>query len=292
MSMLEPSLSLFDLSPGKLVARRYEVVRAHRQGGLSAAFEVRDREAGERCELQIFPAALFEGESQAQRFAESWSAWTRVRSRAVLRVREVLALGGASLVLITDFPEGEPLRARLNEKKRLAPAEALRLGVAVLGGLEAVHAHGLVHGDIKPYTIHVNGEGAGLTALLVDGGITSGLWAAKHLGEKTALIGTPYYAPIEQFGGESPNVQSDVYNVAAVLFECIAGVLPWRGSSFLEVFQAKLDKRPPLLRRAAPDLDVDPSLEEAIAIGCLADRAQRYATARAFRERLEGLLAE
>ena len=288
--MSDQPLSVYDLTPGRLVASRYEVVRPHRQGGLSAAFEVRDQETKERCELQLFPAALFEAAGQTQEFSASWAPWKRIKSPSVLRVREILPLGSSSLILITDFPEGDSLRARLNARKRLPVGDVVRLGVQVLEGLEAIHAHGLVHGDIKPYTIHVRGDGTGLRPVLVDGGITPGLWSAKHLGEKTALIGTPYYAPVEQFGGDSPTVQSDVYNVAAVLFESIAGTLPWRGASFLEVFQAKLDKRPPSLRRTAPDLKVEEGLEEAIATGCLAERSGRYATAREFRERLSGFL--
>ena len=290
--MSEQPLSVYDLTQGRIVAKRFEVVRPHRQGGLSTAFEVRDRETDDRCEMQLFPSGLFEAEGQAQEFSASWSPWKRVRSPSVLRVREIVPLGGSSLILITDFPEGDALRARLNARKRLPVGDVVRLGVQVLEGLEEIHAHGLVHGDIKPYTIHVRGDGAGLRPTLVDGGITPGLWSAKHLGEKTALIGTPYYAPVEQFGGDSPTVQSDVYNVAAVLFESIAGTLPWRGVSFLEVFQAKLDKRPPSLRRTAPDLKVDEGLEEAIATGCLAERSGRYATAREFRDRLAEFLPE
>lgn len=290
--MSDHPLSVYDLTQGRIVAKRFEVVRPHRQGGLSTAFEVRDRETDDRCEMQLFPAGLFEAEGQAQEFSATWAPWKRVKSPSVLRVREIVPLGASSLILITDFPEGDALRARLNARKRLPVGDVVRLGVQVLEGLEAVHAHGLVHGDIKPYTIHVSGDGAGLRPTLVDGGITPGLWSAKHLGEKTALIGTPYYAPVEQFSGDSPTVQSDVYNVAAVLFESIAGTLPWRGVSFLEVFQAKLDKRPPSLRRAAPDLKVEEGLDEAIATGCLAERTGRYATAREFRDRLAEYLPE
>jgi serine/threonine-protein kinase len=280
-------LTVFDLVPGKLVADRYEILRAHRQGGLSAAFEVVDKASGERCELQLFPSALFEGDAQAQDFVAAWEPWRRVASDAVLPVREIVALGDSTLLLITDFPAGDSLRSVLNARKRLESSEVVSLGVQLLGGLAEVHAHGLVHGDIKPYTIEITGRGASLRARLVDGGITPGLWTAKHLGEKTALIGTPFYAPIEQFGGDSPDVQSDVYNLAAVLFECLAGVLPWRGVSFLEVFQAKLDKSKPSVRKLAPDLDVDPALDDAIATGCLAEKRRRYATARGFLERLQ-----
>ncbi|MEM7308306.1 MAG: serine/threonine-protein kinase [Planctomycetota bacterium] len=288
--MSSESLTVYDLQPGKVVGGRYEVVSAHRQGGLSTAFEVRDTESDERCEMQLFPGALFDGDAQIHDFSASWNPWKRVESAAVLRVRDILALGDATLVLVSDFPSGDSLRAVLNSRKHLPLEDAVRFGVQLLEGLVEIHAHGLVHGDIKPYTIHISGEGGDAQAVLVDGGITPGLWTAKDLGDKTALIGTPYYAPVEQFGGDSPDVQSDIYNVATVLFECIAGLLPWNGTSFLEVFQAKLDKTPPSLRKRMPELDIDPELEAAIVTGCLADKKQRYATAKSFVERLRPFL--
>jgi serine/threonine-protein kinase len=142
-----------------------------------------------------------------------------------------------------------------------------------------------VHGDVKPHTIQVD-EHKSLRVVLADGGITPGLWSAKHLGEKTALIGTPFYAPIEQFGGESPNVQSDIYNVATVLFEITTGTIPWKGKSFIEVFQSKLEKRPPAMKSRAPKVEVPAALEDAIAGGLMADKSERYATADEFRKQL------
>lgn len=282
------ALSLYDLSPGKVIADRYEIVGTHRQGGLSTAFEVTDGEDDKRYEMQVFPAAML-GIDEAQDFSASLQPWKRVESDYVLRVREILNLGPSLLVLVTDFPEGESLRIRLNREQHLERADVVRIGCQLLEGLVSIHAHGLVHGDIKPYTIHVKGSGGEIRVLLVDGGVTPGLWSAKHLGEKTALIGTPYYAPVEQFGGESPDVQSDVYNVATVLFECATGTLPWPGDSFLDVFQAKLDKRPPSMSARAPDVELDSELEQAVVTGCLADRSERYATAQDFLARLSAL---
>jgi serine/threonine protein kinase len=164
----------------------------------------------------------------------------------------------------------------------------LRIGQQLLDGLSAIHAADLVHGDIKPHTIHVDPDKK-LATLLVDGGITPALWSVKHLGDKTALIGTPYYAPVEQFGGESPDVQSDIYNVATVLFELVTGVLPWKGKSFLEVFQAKLDKQLPSMKHCAPKVAVPAGLEEAFAGGLAADKGQRYASVDEFRARLKAV---
>jgi len=281
--------SIYDMIPDKVIHGRYRVVGAHRQGGLSAAFVADDETSGDRVELQFFPSALFEDAIQARDFAAGWEGWKRIQSDSVLTVREVIALGGTSLMLVTDLPVGSSLRKRIDEVERMEPSVVLAIARQLLSGLAEVHSHGEIHGDIKPHTIHVEGEGEDVRAQLVDGGVTPGLWTAKNLGDQTALIGTPYYAPIEQFGGESPDVLSDIYNVATVLFELATGVLPWSGKSFLEVFQAKLDRSAPSMRDRAPGVSVPEEMEAAIVAGMMADRNERYSTAQRFLEALEGV---
>ena len=283
--MPEP-LTLYDVVPGKIIADRYEVVGAHRQGGFSTAFEVVDRSDQTRCELQLFPSALFESSEQAKQFRERLAPWREIDTPNVLRVLEILDVDSENLALITAFPGGESLRRRLNRDKILTRDEVLAIGRGLLSGLADIHGRDLVHGDIKPYTIDVVGSGGELVPALVDGGVTPGLWMAKDLGDKTQLIGTPFYAPIEQFGGDAPDVRSDIYNVAVVLYECITGVLPWPGTNMLEVFQLKLQD-PPAMRTRAADIQVDGELESVIRQGCLADRRKRYESAAAFLDALE-----
>jgi serine/threonine protein kinase len=286
--MTAQPLTLFDIVPGKRLSDRFTVVGPHRQGGFSTAFEVSEDENEARLELQLFPSGLFDGPEQASEFINGFSPWTNVESPAVAACIEVLDLGADALALISNFPKGESLRQRLKANGPLAHDEVLALGTHLLQGLVEIHGRNLVHGDIKPYTIHVDGVGAELSAQMVDGGVTPGLWAAKDLGEKTALIGTPYYAPIELFGGDSPDVSSDIYNVATVLFECATGVLPWAAKNFLQVFQAKLQDPPSMMMRA-PDVEVDADLESAIRQGMLTDRKNRYGTASSFLLALEEL---
>ena len=287
--MAMKSLSLFDLAPGKLLLDRFKILKTNRMGGMSTTFAVDDPKSKGSREIQVFPAALFEGVEQAHDFAEAMKAWKKVDSKHVLPTREVHALEDGTILFVTDLPAGETMRTWHKEGVALPPSEVVAIGVQLLDGLSKIHAEGLVHGDIKPHTIHVEAGKKGLRVMLVDGGITPALWAAKHLGDKTALIGTPFYAPVEQFGGESPDVQSDVYNVATALYELAAGVLPWRGKSFLEVFQAKLEKRPPSMRSRAPKSDVPLELEAVIEGGLMADKKERYADAKTFKKKLEGL---
>jgi serine/threonine-protein kinase len=276
----------YGIAPGQRIDGRYDVVGPNRQGGLSVAFEVKDA-SGKPFEMQHFPAALFESEDQAREFAASWEPWKSIGSSAVLAVRDVLVLDGAGLMLVTDLPPGRPLRDQLAEEPRLAPEDAVALGRRLLEGLVQIHERGLVHGDVKPNTIFVRGTAPGREAVMVDGGVTAGLWLAKDLGDKTALIGTPYYAPAEQFGGDCPDVQSDLYNVATVMFEVIAGRLPWTGANFLQVFQAKIAKEVPSLRAAVgPDALVSEALDDAIGGGLRADPRKRYETANEFLDAL------
>ena len=280
---------IVDLSPGSILGGRYRIVGPRRQGGLYAALEARSLEDDERCELQLFPAALFDRSHQVAEFARDLEPWRDVDSPWVVRVREVLTLDPSHLALVTEFPRGESLRQRLDAEQRFEPGYALPLGMRLLEGLMSIHERGLVHGDVKPSAIHVQDGADGPRPTILDGGVTPSLWRAKGMGDKTALIGTPYYAPIEQFGGDAPDIRSDIYNVATVLYECLTGVLPWPGKTFLEVFQAKLHKTPPAMSKRAPKVKVDPRLESAIVRGCMGDRNQRYASALEFREALAEL---
>ncbi|MCB9903205.1 MAG: protein kinase [Planctomycetes bacterium] len=229
---------------------------------------------------------MFESVEQSSGFAARMQAWAAIDSPHVLKVREGQCLADGTVLLVTDFPAGTCLREWLNEEKRMDPARVRGLGLELLDGLRTIHGAGAVHGDVKPNTIFIGKPGA---SQLVDGGITSGLWESKHLGDKTALIGTPFYAPVEQFGGESPDVRSDVYNVATVLYELCTGVVPWPGKSFLEVFQSKLQSRPPRMAERAPGVSVPAALEEAIVGGLIAEARDRYASAEKFAQQLEAV---
>lgn len=276
--MTPKALSLFDLAPGKLLLDRYKILRTNRMGGMSTTFVVDDPETKSTLEVQVFPAALFEAKKVAADFADEMSAWTKVDSKHVLAARQVEALPDGTILYVTEMPPGTSLREWRKEGTAIEPARVVEIGLQLVAGLDEIHQRELVHGDIKPHTIHIEDKKK-LRVTLVDGGITPALWSAKHLGDKTALIGTPFYAPVEQFGGESPDVQSDIYNVATVLYELACGVLPWKGKSFLEVFQGKLEKRPPSMRSRAPKCEVPADLEAAIVGGLMADKKERYGDA-------------
>ncbi|MEZ5977872.1 MAG: protein kinase [Planctomycetota bacterium] len=205
----------------------------------------------------------------------------------MLSVRAIV-VDGPNAYVATDLPRGENLRAIADRRfadARLTPTACAPSASNSRARSKDVHAAGLVHGDLKPSAVFVDGD----RVVLADGGGTPSLWTAKHLGERTALIGTPYYAPIEQFGGEAPDAGSDVYNLATLLFEMACGAQPWAGRSFLEVFQAKLAAEPPTIASRAPKARVPRELEAVLRRGLHADAQRRYPSAAALRKALEAL---
>jgi len=284
--MTEPMPLAAALAPGRVVAERYELEEPHRQGGLSVAFTAGDRTNGDACEVQAFSAGLFDGAEQAQQFARDFEGWKRLDTPRVARVREVVVEGPTAFVAC-DLPAGDSLRTLLDRRgdESVGVARVVEIGREAALALEELHAAGLVHGDLKPSAVWIDGP----RVTLVDGGTTPSLWTAKGMGERTALIGTPYYAPIEQFGGEAPDTNSDVYNLCTLLFEVATGVQPFAGSNFLEVFQSKLAPEPPTFAQRRPGLEGRGPLEQVIRRGLFADAKRRYASARQLRTALESL---
>ncbi|MFT5052502.1 MAG: serine/threonine protein kinase [Chlamydiales bacterium] len=280
--MTGSKLNLFDLAPGKVLLDRFRILRPHRQAGMSAAFEVESTADGRKLELQVFLGNLFEDAAQAGEFAQRLEPWKAIEASEVVKLLELTLLDDGTLVYVSEFPSGKSLREVLAEGNTLSVDATMALATSLFAGLEEIHGAGLVHGDIKPESIYFDPEAG--TAKLVDGGITPGMWAAKHLGTRTALIGTPFYAPLEQFTGDSPDDISDLYSVATVLYEAVAGVLPWSGQSFIEVFQSKMTKTPPAMSVRAPGARVPTDLERAIAKGMMGARAERYGSVDEFRE--------
>ena len=107
------AFSLFQLAPGMTILDRYEIKSANRQGSMSAAFQATDTSDGGACELQAFPAGLFENEEQSEEFAASMSGWKGVDSDAVLCIRSVEVLEDNSILVVTDLPTGDSLRDAL-----------------------------------------------------------------------------------------------------------------------------------------------------------------------------------
>src|SRR5689334_7871924 len=187
------------------------------------------------------------------------------------------------LYYVMPFVEGETLRRRLEREKMLPVDEAVRFGALVASALDYAHGHGVIHRDLKPENILIH---AG-QPLIADFGIALAVSNAggTRITQTGVSLGTPQYMSPEQAAGDKAvDGRTDIYSLAAVLYEMIAGEPPHSGNSAQAIFAKLLTTEPPPLssvRRTVPT-NVSDAVEKALATL----PADRFQSAQQFGEAL------
>ncbi|MDH6434838.1 serine/threonine-protein kinase [Streptomyces sp. SAI-144] len=166
------------------------------------------------------------------RFVQERTALLGLEHPHVVSVRD-LVVDGNDLALVMDLVRGTDLRTRLDREKRLAPEAAVAIVADVADGLAAAHAKGVVHRDVKPENILLDmqgplGPGGSHPALLTDFGVAKLIDSPRRT-RATKIIGTPDYLAPEIVEGLPPRASVDIYALATVLYELLAGFTPFGG---------------------------------------------------------------
>ncbi|MFF0096928.1 serine/threonine-protein kinase [Streptomyces canus] len=166
------------------------------------------------------------------RFVQERTALLGLEHPHVVSVRD-LVVDGNDLALVMDLVRGTDLRTRLDREKRLAPEAAVAIVADVADGLAAAHAKGVVHRDVKPENILLDmqgslGPGGAHPALLTDFGVAKLIDSPRRT-RATKIIGTPDYLAPEIVEGLPPRASVDIYALATVLYELLAGFTPFGG---------------------------------------------------------------
>jgi serine/threonine-protein kinase len=222
---------------------RYVVGPATSAGKVVSTYEARDLRDGLQVELHVVRGMALTG-------AESFLAtMERVAAFAHPNVTPLVDFGVTpdALFYATARVEGSSLRERLTRERPLPVDEALRVAREVAAALDGAHGAGIVHGDLRPKHVTLTLRGASLAGL----GVVQALGAAQggHGPERTGVtIGAPAYLSPEQLSGDaSADTRSDIYSWGCMLYEMLAGELPFTGSS-QSVIARKLTQQAPSVR--------------------------------------------
>ncbi|WP_372349407.1 serine/threonine-protein kinase [Streptomyces sp. KL116D] len=166
------------------------------------------------------------------RFVQERTALLSLDHARVVGVRD-LVVDGNDLALVMDLVRGTDLRTRLDRERRLAPEAAVAIAADVADALSAAHAAGIVHRDVKPENVLLDmqgplGPGGAHPALLTDFGIAKLIDTPRRT-RATKIIGTPDYLAPEIIEGLPPRAAVDIYALATVLYELLAGFTPFGG---------------------------------------------------------------
>ena len=170
---------------------------------------------------------------------------------------------------------------------RLPVRQALELALAVADGLAFAHDHGLVHRDVKPQNVLLSSEGE---VKVTDFGIARSLHVEHGVTQTGTVLGTGEYLAPEQASGKPVSPATDVYSLGIVLWELLAGDVPFDGQNFVAVALRHVNEPPPHLRERRPD--VSPRLDAVVDRALAKDPARRFPSMAAFAKELRACLAE
>ena len=244
----------------------YSLERELGRGGMATVFLARDLKHDRPVALKVLHPELAASVGP-ERFQREIRLAARLQHPHVLTVLDSGAAAGR-LWFTMPYVEGESLRERLRRERQLSADAALRIATEAARGLEYAHQHGVVHRDIKPENILLTGDG---TTLVADFGIARALSAAagddERLTETGLAIGTPAYMSPEQAAGDRGlDARTDIYSLAAVLFEMLAGQPPYTGATTQALMVKRLTEPAPSVRAVRPNLPepVDGAIRKAL----------------------------
>ena len=262
------------LVPGSQLAG-YVIEEQVGSGGMAVVFRARDAVLGRPAALKVLSPALAADQEFRARFLQE--------SRAVASVEEphIIPVYGAGdadgvLYIATRFVAGGDLAGVLQRSGgRLDPDRAAAFTEQVAAALDAAHAAGLVHRDVKPGNVLVDsGPGGGEHAFLSDFGLSKPALAATGLTATGTFLGTPGYSAPEQIRGLPVDGRADQYSLACMAFALLAGDLPFHRQETMATLFAHLnDPVPPLSRYRG---DLPPGTDTVLARGLAKEPADRY----------------
>jgi len=259
---------------------RFAVERLLGRGGMSSVYLAHDQKLDRLVALKVLRRSVAENLG-ADRFLLEIRIAARLTHPNILAVHDSGEAGGM-LFYVMPYVEGESLRARLTRDGQLPIAEAVQIACEVADALSYAHSHNVVHRDIKPENILLE---AG-HAVVADFGMACAIEAfgADRLTESGLAVGTPAYMSPEQAAAEQTDGRTDLYSLACVLYEALAGEPPFTGRTALAVLARKAAGPLPSLRLVRPDVPLH--VERAVTQALASVPADRHATAAEFAEAL------
>ncbi|MGC2322735.1 MAG: protein kinase [Terriglobales bacterium] len=260
------------LQPGSTLGGRYEILDQLGEGGMGAVYKARDTAVDRLIALKLIRPDLAGNPAILQRFTQELVLARQVTHRNVVRIYDLGEADGLKFITM-EYVEGSDLRSLLRTQGKLPVADAVAITEQILGGLQAAHAEGVIHRDLKPGNIMRDPQGR---IVVMDFGLARTL-GGDGMTQTGMMVGTMEYMSPEQAQAQQVDARSDLYTVGLIFYELLSGNTPFKADSAL----ASLLKR--TQERAVPVSDVENSVPRplsAIVGKCLErDPAERYQNA-------------
>jgi serine/threonine-protein kinase len=257
------------------------------RGGMGEVHRAYDTQHDRVVAVKLLSAHLADDDEFRRRFVREARAAARLREPHVIPIHAFGEIDGR-LYLDMRLVEGADLSTVLTRHGPMRPETAVDVVGQVAGALDAAHAEGLVHRDVKPSNVLLD---AGGFAYLVDFGIARALAATADITGPGVPVGTVAYMAPERFAPDAGvDHRADVYSLACLLYQCLTGAPPFPDENPLALMQAHLTREPPRLTERRPELS--PAFGHVIATGMAKEPGERHQTAGALAAAARHALAQ
>ncbi|MET0232890.1 MAG: serine/threonine-protein kinase, partial [Rhodanobacteraceae bacterium] len=238
-----------ELRSGDLLGGRFRIESLLGVGGMGVVYRARDLSLDIDVALKLLRPELARKPDAFERFRKELLLARQVSSPHVVRIHDIAEAGGRWFISM-DFIDGESLEGYRDRVGKIPVEGALAVTHALLDGLSAAHARGVIHRDLKPANVLLDKTGH---AYITDFGVARSL-GATGLTQSGVIVGTPEYLSPEQARGDPADARSDLYTTGLILYEMLTGTLPFAGGTPAETVIQRIVRPPPSLAKARPDL--------------------------------------
>jgi tetratricopeptide (TPR) repeat protein len=261
-----------EFSAGTIVNGRYEIVRLIGFGGMGAVYEANDKELERKVAIKVIRKELAQDPEILKRFKQELLLARQVSHRNVVRIYDLGEYEGTKYISM-DYVHGRELGYLIAESGSVPPNRAATIALQICKGLEAAHNERVIHRDLKPQNIVVDGNDR---VYIMDFGIARSM-EQSGLTQTGAVVGTLEYMAPEQAKGETIDERGDLYAFGLIFYEMLTGQRAFKGETALGSLYRRTRERP------LPPGQVNPSVPaplSAIVNKCLEpDKAKRYQSA-------------
>ena len=273
-----------EVADNTMVDGRYRILRRIGSGGMADVYCAEDTHLGREVALKVLHRRFAQDQEFVERFRREAKAAAGLGHPNVVSVFDRGEHQGTYYIAMEHL-QGQTLKEVVSSEAPLDQLRAIDYGVQILEAAGFAHRHGVIHRDFKPHNVILDADGH---AKVTDFGIARA--GASEMTETGSIMGTAQYLSPEQAQGHAVTASSDLYSIGVILYEMLAGELPFDGDSAVSVALKHLSEPPPPI--TSRRTEVHPALEAVVMASLSKDPSRRWQSAEDFEDALTAARAQ
>lgn len=254
---------------GQKINDRYEIIRLIGEGGMANVYLAYDTILERNVAVKVLRGDLADDEKFVRRFQREALSASSLSHPNIVEMYDVGEDNG-NFYIVMEYIDGKTLKQLIKRRGHLTEAEVVDIMCQLTDGLSHAHDSYIIHRDIKPQNIMILEDGM---VKITDFGVAMAL-NASDLTQTNSVMGSVHYLPPEQAAGKGSTIKSDIYSLGIVLYEMLAGTMPFRGETAVEIALKHIKDPIPSIRKVNPK--VPQSLENVILKATAKNPKNRY----------------